>query len=181
MHDSLSISIYPSWLVVSPPSGHLMPGETAEAIVKFRAGNLPAGAYTGNIYLESNDPTNPSDTIPVTMNIVAPPCPYIPGDINGNGVPNGIDVVFGVNYFKGVSIPPISCDMCPEPSPFYAAGDVNGNCSFNGIDVTYFVRYLKGEVSALLSCSDCPPAPGAVPAAMPIMMPMQKVKSLKLQ
>jgi plastocyanin len=90
-------------------------------------------------------------------------CIYVPGDINGNGSANGIDVTFGVSYFKGGNPPPRDCGNpvgpCPQGSPFYAAGDVNGNCAFNGIDVTFYVAYLKGLQPALLHCSSCPPAP----------------------
>ena len=91
---------------------------------------------------------------------LGPGCQYRPGDINNNGSINGVDVVYGVNFFKGTGAPPpVDCGgICPETSPFYAAGDVNGNCAFNGIDITYFVRYLKAQVSSLLTCSDCPPA-----------------------
>jgi hypothetical protein len=90
-----------------------------------------------------------------------PPCSYIPGDINGNGAVNGVDIVYGVNYLKGTGPhPPTDCfPSCPlTPNPFYAAGDVNGNCAFNGIDITFFVRYLKLQVPSLLYCQDCPPA-----------------------
>ncbi len=110
-------------------------------------------------------------------------CAYIPGDINGNGIPNGIDVVFGVNYFKGISTPPDNCSpVCPDqPSPFYAAVDVNANCAANGIDITFFVRYLKGQTPSLLYCADCPPAGMSSPPVMPIEMPIQNAKFLKLQ
>jgi hypothetical protein len=104
-------------------------------------------------------------------------CQYIPGDINGNGTANGIDIVYAVNYLKGGSHPPTDCSgVCPEPSPFYAAGDVNGNCAFNGIDITFFVRYLKGQVPSLLYCSDCPPAGmnPPEPAVQPIKTPLLK-------
>jgi hypothetical protein len=84
-------------------------------------------------------------------------CDYQIGDINGNGTTNGIDVTYGVGFFKGGTPPPIACDMCPQTAPFYAAGDVNGSCVFNGIDITYFVVYLKGGAS-LRNCVDCPPA-----------------------
>ncbi len=87
-------------------------------------------------------------------------CDYVVGDINSNGQGNGIDVVYGVAYFKGIGAPPLdSCDCRPEVPefPLYAAGDVNGNCAFNGIDITYFVTYLKGQQPALLHCPGCPP------------------------
>jgi hypothetical protein len=95
-------------------------------------------------------------------------CRYISGDLNGDGTTNGIDVAFGVNYFKGsCAAPPVNCHpTCPdEPDPFYAARDVNGNCAFSGIDITYFVRYLKGRVPSLLYCADCPPGGYIMPPA----------------
>ena len=106
-------------------------------------------------------------------------CQYVPGDINGNGTANGIDVVFGVNYLKGTARPPVDCGgICPESSPFYAAGDVNGNCAFNGIDITFFVRYLKGQVPSLLYCPDCPPAMAPpAPAAESKNGPLFKTKA----
>jgi hypothetical protein len=87
-------------------------------------------------------------------------CDYVVGDINGNGAANGIDVTFGVSYFKGGNNPPIDCNppCAGHGDPFYAAGDVNGNCAFNGIDITYFVAYLKGSPNPLMFCPDCPPA-----------------------
>jgi plastocyanin len=84
-------------------------------------------------------------------------CPYVLGDINGNGAANGIDVTYGVSYFKGGNAPPISCD-CGISGILFAAGDVNGNCVFNGIDITFYVGYLKGG-APLAPCANCPPAP----------------------
>jgi len=90
-------------------------------------------------------------------------CPYTPGDINANGVANGVDVIFAVNFFKGGEVPPADCGApmgpCAPSSPFYAAGDVNGSCTFNGIDITYFVSFLKGGPS-IHYCPNCPPAGG---------------------
>jgi hypothetical protein len=57
-----------------------------------------------------------------------------PGDANGNGATNGIDVTYLVSYMKGIG---------PAPDPI-EAGDANGNCATNGIDVVYLVAYLKG-------------------------------------
>jgi hypothetical protein len=87
-------------------------------------------------------------------------CDYVIGDINGNGSANGIDVTFGVAFFKGGTPPPVDCNppCSGVPDPFYAAGDVNGNCAFNGIDITFYVAYLKGVQPALRSCEDCAPA-----------------------
>lgn len=58
---------------------------------------------------------------------------YLPGDANGSGGVNGIDVVFMVNYLKG--------GTAPVP---LLSGDSNGDCSANGLDVVYLVNFLKG-------------------------------------
>jgi len=87
-------------------------------------------------------------------------CPYIPGDINGNGSANGIDVVWAVNYFKGGPPPPVRCDMCPQPPPFYAAGDINGDCVFNGIDIVLLINCFRFYIDpdpVLAYCPTCPP------------------------
>jgi hypothetical protein len=95
------------------------------------------------------------------VDIAGSGCSYVPGDINGNGAANGIDVTFGVSYFKGGAPPPVTCPDCPNPGmTLYGAGDVNGNCAFNGIDITYFVAYLKGSLNPLRYCPDCPPTSG---------------------
>ena len=83
-------------------------------------------------------------------------CHYVPGDIAGNGVFNGIDVTYMVSFFKGGANPPYTC-LCPDGLPWFIAGDVNGNCVFNGIDVSYSVSYFKGG-PAPVPCPDCPPA-----------------------
>jgi len=86
-------------------------------------------------------------------------CVYVPGDINGNGAANGIDVTFGVSYLKGGAMPPDICVDCPSAGQnLFSAMDVNGSCSANGIDITFFVAYLKSLQPALLFCPTCPPA-----------------------
>jgi hypothetical protein len=59
---------------------------------------------------------------------------FSPGDANGDGQVNGIDVVYLVNYLKGIG---------PPPDPLLR-GDANGDCVVNGIDVVFLVNYLKG-------------------------------------
>ena len=171
MHDSLSIRIYPSWLAVTPASGHIMPGGSKVAAVSFRPGNLAIGTYTGNVYFETNDPNAPSVTIPVSMEVVSR-CSYVAGDANGNNAFNGLDVTYSVNYFGGGTAPPYACE-CTAGDTWFVSGDVNNSCSFNGLDVTYMVNYFRGG-AAPMPCVDCPPA-GLTPPA-PIVVP-QKIRS----
>lgn len=59
---------------------------------------------------------------------------FPPGDVNSNSIVNGLDVVFLVNYLKGIGRP-------PDP---LLAGDANGNCHTDGLDVIYLTNYFKG-------------------------------------
>ena len=91
----------------------------------------------------------------VMTELFAPPCDYIPGDVNSNGWVNGIDVTFFVAYLKGIGSPPYdSCDI--GQGPFYVSADANGDCSVNGIDVIYMVNYFKGGPE-ILYCPDYSP------------------------
>jgi hypothetical protein len=80
---------------------------------------------------------------------------YVVGDVNGNLIFNGMDVVYAVDFFKGGPPPPFSYD-CPPHGVLYVAGDVNASCSFNGLDITYMVAYFKGGPYCH-PCPDCPP------------------------
>jgi hypothetical protein len=84
-------------------------------------------------------------------------CVFLPGDANGNGIYNGLDATFSINYLKGLGIePPYSCD-CDPFGIIYSAADANGSCSFNGVDVTYSINYLKGYGPPPISCAECQP------------------------
>jgi len=98
-----------------------------------------------------------ADTTEADMVMSVFGCPYVPGDANGNGAANGLDVVYLVNYFKGGD-PPIDVCLCDPYGELYPAADANGSCSVNGLDVTYMVAYFKGT-GELLFCESCPPLP----------------------
>ncbi len=84
-----------------------------------------------------------------------PACEYTIGDVNGSNTYNGLDITYGVSYFKGSTAPVYECD-CPPHGVFYVSGDVNGSCSYNGLDITFGVAYFKGG-SNPVPCPDCPP------------------------
>jgi hypothetical protein len=83
------------------------------------------------------------------------PCNYGCGDANNDGVFNGLDVVYSVNYLKGSGeAPPYTCECQGYGTPMLAA-DANGNCVFNGLDITFSVNYLKGIGPAPRRCPSC--------------------------
>jgi hypothetical protein len=59
---------------------------------------------------------------------------YFPGDANNDGSTDGLDVIYLVNYLKGIG---------PIPNPLLG-GDANGSCTVDGLDVIYLVAFLKG-------------------------------------
>jgi hypothetical protein len=67
----------------------------------------------------------------------------VPGDANGSGSCNGLDITFLQSYFYSSGPhPPDSC-MCGDNFLYHAA-DANGNCTLNGLDLTFLVAYFKG-------------------------------------
>ena len=84
-----------------------------------------------------------------------PGCDYVVGDANNSASFNGLDVTYGVAYFKGGPAPPYTCE-CTPGNTWYVAGDVNASCGYNGLDITYSVSYFKGG-AAPVPCGDCPP------------------------
>lgn len=95
------------------------------------------------------------DSLDISLSNPGPCENYVVGDINGSGAYNGLDVTFGVTYFKGGPPPSHEC-QCGQIGVWYASGDVNGSCSYNGLDITYGVSYLKGG-DGLAPCPDCAP------------------------
>ena len=152
-------SIQNTWLFVNPINDTIPMADILIAQVTLTAVAVVPAQYNGRIAVSSNDVNEPILNIPVTLLVISGggECQYIPGDANGNGSTNGLDVTFMVNYLKGGPMaPPDQCN-CPPYGTVFVAADANGNCSFNGLDVTYLVNYLKGGPNAPDGCPSCPP------------------------
>ena len=82
-------------------------------------------------------------------------CDYVPGDVNGSGIFNGLDVTYAILWLRGRPYaPPDVCD-CPPHGIIYAAADANGSCAFNGMDITFMINHLM--FGGIRFCPDCPP------------------------
>ncbi len=105
-------------------------------MLPFCESNCPAGqACAENII------TNADGTIDVCCDCVTPPC-QCPGDVNGDGLVNGLDIAGFVRCVLGVSLP---VDHC-------GCADMNGDTIVDLNDVQPFV-------DRLLLCTPCDPRP----------------------
>jgi hypothetical protein len=96
------------------------------------------------------------------LNCTDNPCPtggcdYELGDVNGSDTYNGLDITYGVNFFKYGSPEPQCDPNCPPCQGWHYCGDVNSSCTYNGLDITYGVNYFKYGSPAPVPCADCPP------------------------
>ncbi|UCC81070.1 MAG: VCBS repeat-containing protein, partial [Candidatus Zixiibacteriota bacterium] len=131
--------------------------------VNYAAGDGPASVFAADLDADGDldlaTANLESDNISVLLNENAG-CDYVTGDVNGSDSYNGLDITYGVAFFKGGSDPMCPYGSCPIPpcDAFFYCGDVNGSCSYNGLDITYGVNYFKGG-SDPIPCGDCPPNP----------------------
>jgi hypothetical protein len=145
-----------AWISAAPDSGNVPISQRDTVVVTLDASTLAPGNYSGQITLNSNDPDESLFTLPVNLLVTeAGGCAYVIGDVNDNGVFNGLDVTYGVAFFKGGPPPSYSCE-CPPYGTWFVAGDVNASCSFNGLDITYMVAFFKGGPGPQ-PCPDCLP------------------------
>ncbi len=88
LHDNMAIEFKATtdWLTITPPAGGVLdPGQCTNVGVTFEAGELPAGTYTGDLQVQSNDPDESPVTVPVTFVVGSYPAPinltivYLPG------------------------------------------------------------------------------------------------------
>jgi hypothetical protein len=70
---ALQFSAEPDWLGAAPLSGRLYNGNSVNVDLEFRSEDFPEGNYSMDLVISSNDPANPTITVPVTMTMAAVP------------------------------------------------------------------------------------------------------------
>jgi len=139
--------------------------DTTDGSGQFLCENIIPGIYDVSFYHPDYIPSTANDVeviagqTTIVDRILYEPsgdCAYVTGDVNNSGTFNGLDITFGVVFFKGGTAPFYSCE-CTPGNVWYVAGDVNNSCNYNGLDITYGVAYLKGGPDPM-PCPDCPPA-----------------------
>jgi subtilisin family serine protease len=75
VHDNMAVRIaaVPQWLTVEPTAGTVYAPGSTSLNVHFQTEGLLGGVYEANVRILSNDPDEPSFTIPVTMTVIGAP------------------------------------------------------------------------------------------------------------
>ncbi len=110
-----------TWLNESPDSGTVAPSGTQDVTVSFDTNGLALGDYTANIVIANNDPApgeNPT-IVPVSLQVIL----FIPGDANGDGLLNALDITTVEMVVGGI--------LAATPG-----ADANGDGFLNALDIT---------------------------------------------
>ncbi len=108
---------------------------TWDEILRFRASNDYSYIRKFKIPGSRDIILNPKTSTQVLTDVFRVASSYFPGDVNADGITNGLDIIFLVNYLK----------YHPEPIPEpRLRADANGDCLVNLLDIAYMVNYYKG-------------------------------------
>jgi C1A family cysteine protease len=143
------------WINLSSNGGVIPSHEGMTINCSLSSAGMEPGLYKAALHLLTNDMNHLEFDIPLILSVQSPGCNLIPGDINGNGHVNGVDIIYAVKYLRGNSPAPDSC-YCGTYGYLVASGDINGDCLFNGPDITYMVNFFKGGME-LIPCAECWP------------------------
>jgi hypothetical protein len=104
--DNLAVSIvHPRiWVTSAPGSGTAAPGESDVVTLSFDAAELDEGTYTADLVVTTNDPTHPSVTVPITLEVetAAPPI------VVTEPLPFGVNLTGGLLRVRWTSPSPLT-------------------------------------------------------------------------
>ncbi len=65
---------FPFWLNASPYNGTILPGDSALITITINSAGLVAGNHLSNVYISSNDPLRPLDSLNILLTVRQNPC-----------------------------------------------------------------------------------------------------------
>nr|MBN2276831.1 dockerin type I repeat-containing protein [candidate division Zixibacteria bacterium] len=100
-----------------------------------------------NFWIEMYEPPDFFQSLDLSFVITGEPdfvCDCRPGDANGSGTYNILDVTYLINYLYKSG---------PAPTPYpICSGDANCNCAVNILDATYLISYLYKSGTPPCTC-----------------------------
>jgi PKD repeat protein len=64
----------PFWLMAAPYTGTILPGDSALITITINSAGLVAGNHISNVYISSNDPLRPLDSLNILLTVRQNPC-----------------------------------------------------------------------------------------------------------
>ena len=132
-HEGLTVRFTEAsnWLTVSPDNGELAEGQTEIVTVTANSSGLTEGEYSAFLDISSQGGSGS-----VSVNLTVSGMDVMPGDVNGDGVVNILDVVSTVNFIIGSD----------DPDPYeFTAADVNSDNVINVLDIVLMINIILDD------------------------------------
>ena len=145
-HPHRSTPPDPPFVTVAPASGTVAPGASETATLTFDATGLVDGVYTADLVITSNDPEQPTTTVPLTMTV---------GATGPGGVSILIDDPKGFRFLgtpaAGLTVDDLAARNLVRGVPGYypAANPPNLETSYDAATATWIPSTGTGEVLEL--------------------------------
>jgi len=140
-----------TWLSENPTNGTISAGSNQNVDIMVDATGLAAGTYNCNLLVNSNDPVDPTVTVPVVLNVN--PAGFL-GDVNIDDLCNSTDALIILSYDVGLPIPP---DFLARILAGY--GDVNDDTFTNSTDALILLSFDVGIPVPFPVCDPFAPGP----------------------
>ena len=117
------------WLNVNPTSGSVAPSDSHNITISINTTGLGSN-YTAEIVIASNDPDEDPLIVPVNLQVTT----VAPGDANGDGAVNVLDLAFTARIIAGL-----------EPNgDLHPGADANQDGVVNVLDLAQIARIIVG-------------------------------------
>ncbi len=148
LHNAALWTSGPTFVTVDPSEGTVPPGENVGVTVTFDATGLAGGTYEANLVVASDDPDEPTVTVPATLNVTGAP------DITVD--PLAID--FGLTFLGASSTRTVAVTN-DGTDPLTV--DVSTNHADYTVDVLSLVLYPGDESAVFVTFAPIVPGPSS--------------------
>jgi hypothetical protein len=149
----------PNWLSTQPLKGSVPPGSTATLTLRLDAEGLNGGDYSSRVIVRSNDPDEPSVTIPVHLGVTGVP------DIAIAGIPVELESVKSYETDGARTVHDLLAEVAPQGDGVLELGVDGDYGDFAETATAYLDGVRIGDVGR--TGTDCAPASNrfTIPAA----------------
>lgn len=139
------------WVSIDPRSGSVAAGAQTDVTLAFDARNLAEGTYTAEWVIDSNDPTTPQTTVPLTLNITDAPAIVVePLQLSFPDTFIGQSALLSVEI-RNLGTEELSISALNSSHAQFAAQTASPITVAAGVSTTVNVAFAPNSVGALLA------------------------------